>query len=423
MNSIVAPAYDLARHAAGVYLHILPIDFLRYALGAGGVYLIVNILLRRRLSGRKIRQTSPDWSQMRREIAASLRTVLIFAAAGLTIYGGITSGVLHLDERVSVRGWGWFAINLALLLVLHDAWFYWTHRLIHHPKLFRRFHRLHHRSHNPSPWTAYSFDPPEAVINAVFLPLALAVVPSSHAAVFAFLSVMIVKNAVGHSGYEIFPSARDGRPLIDWMTSVTHHDLHHAQAGWNYGLYFTWWDRLMGTEHPLYHEKFAAAVRTPLDGSAKAAIGHHRNRAMLVAALSLALFSSPASSFAAADESGEPAIDIAGVWATQGHGAHVRLSACAEDAGKLCGDLVWSWDSKIAAGPLLAGFVWDGTKWRDGRLENPEDGRTYRGSIAPQADGSLNLKGCALVFCKSEIWRRLEDIPGCLAFRDNKRRS
>ncbi len=32
----------------------------------------------------------------------------------------------------------------------------------------------------------------------------------------------------------------------------------------------------MGTEHPLYHEKFAEAVRKPLDGSAVAAMGASR---------------------------------------------------------------------------------------------------------------------------------------------------
>src|SRR5262249_7546610 len=70
-------------------------------------------------------------------------------------------------------------------------------------------------------------------------------------------------NTLGHSGYELFPSRADGRPLLDFMTTTTHHDLHHAQAGWNYGLYFTWWDRMMGTEHPDYYARFAAATRRP----------------------------------------------------------------------------------------------------------------------------------------------------------------
>ena len=40
-----------------------------------------------------------------------------------------------------------------------------------------------------------------------------------------------------------------GRPLIDWLTTTTHHDLHHAHSDSNFGLYFTWWDRWMGIEN------------------------------------------------------------------------------------------------------------------------------------------------------------------------------
>ena len=57
------------------------------------------------------------------------------------------------------------------------------------------------------------------------------------------------------------PAARDGRPWFDWLTTTTHHDLHHAQAGYNYAPWFTWWDRWMGTEHPEYHARYAAADR------------------------------------------------------------------------------------------------------------------------------------------------------------------
>ena len=256
------------------YPYIWAFDTGRYLIGAGGVYLIVNLALAGLLRGRKIRTRSPDWRQKRREILNSLRTAAIFAAVGgLSIAGLIAGGADMIYDDPSARGWGYFAFTTVMLIVLHDAWFYWSHRIIHHPKLFRRFHREHHKSHNPSPWTAYSFDPAEALVNAIYLPLVLLIMPSSTLAIFIFINHMMIRNAIGHSGYELFPSLRSGRPMFDWMTTVTHHDLHHAQAGWNYGLYFTWWDRLMETEHPLYHEKFAAAVRKPLDGSAVAARG------------------------------------------------------------------------------------------------------------------------------------------------------
>ncbi|MEO1251697.1 MAG: sterol desaturase family protein [Pseudomonadota bacterium] len=273
MESLVSTFVTAAAFIGEAYIRILPFDFLRYALAAGGVHLIVNIALAGVLAQRKIRAEIATTAQMRREFFASMRTVAIFALSGAVfVAGGMELGLVAIDETTAERGWLYFAFNVAALIILHDAWFYWTHRLIHHPKLFRRLHRLHHKSNNPTPWTAYSFDSGEAVINALYLPVALAIIPSSGLAIFVFLLVMIVKNATGHCGYELFPARRNGRPLLDWLTTVTHHDLHHAQAGWNFGLYFTFWDRIMGTEHPHYHERFSEAVRTPLDGSAVAAL-------------------------------------------------------------------------------------------------------------------------------------------------------
>ena len=35
--------------------------------------------------------------------------------------------------------------TVAALDVLHDAWFYWTHRLLHWRPLYRHVHYIHHR--------------------------------------------------------------------------------------------------------------------------------------------------------------------------------------------------------------------------------------------------------------------------------------
>jgi sterol desaturase/sphingolipid hydroxylase (fatty acid hydroxylase superfamily) len=150
------------------------------------------------------------------------------------------------------------------MIVAHDAYFYWAHRLSHHRRLFRWVHRRHHLSNNPSPFTAYSFDLPEALLMGSFVPLWVLVVPTSWVVVDLFVLHQIVRNTLLHCGIEVMPARRDGRPLFDWMTTTTHHDLHHGKVGWNFGLYFTWWDRWLGTEHPEYHRHFAAAVRRPL---------------------------------------------------------------------------------------------------------------------------------------------------------------
>ncbi|WP_109259995.1 sterol desaturase family protein [Hyphobacterium indicum] len=244
-----------------IWAGIAATDLARYLVGALGVFLLINLALAGLLAGRKIRPDSPPAQQMLTEFFVSLRTVFIFATAGgLLIAAGVAAGWIDLYMDPTERGWLYFWASVVVLIVAHDAWFYWTHRLIHHPRLFRRVHRRHHRSNNPSPFTSYSFDVAEAVVNAAYLPLIVLILPVSPLAMLIFTSHMMLRNAVGHCGYELFPAWR-GKPLFGWLTTVTHHDLHHAQAGWNFGLYFTFWDRVMGTEHPDYAERFAKAVR------------------------------------------------------------------------------------------------------------------------------------------------------------------
>ena len=49
--------------------------------------------------------------------------------------------------------------------------------------------------------------------------------------------------------------------MTRWINTRTHHDLHH-NGGFNKNnrLYFTFWDKWMGTEHKDYHARFAEAV-------------------------------------------------------------------------------------------------------------------------------------------------------------------
>ena len=52
---------------------------------------------------------------------------------------------------------------------------------------------------------------------------------------------------MGHLGYETFPKSLIKHPIGKWQNNATNHNLHHQLSKYNYGLYFTFWDRLMGT--------------------------------------------------------------------------------------------------------------------------------------------------------------------------------
>ena len=199
----------------------------------------------------------------------SASTIAIFSLVGVGVFYAGRSGLLRRYTDVGRYGWGWLAGSVVVLAVLQDTYFYWTHRAMHHPRLYRFFHRVHHRSTNPSPWTAYAFAPAEALVHAAFVPLAWSVLPLHDAAVFGFLAFMISFNVWGHLSMELRAPGTTRHPVLGLQTTTTHHALHHQTFTSNYGLYFTFWDRWMGTEHPEYEATFEriASARAPATGT------------------------------------------------------------------------------------------------------------------------------------------------------------
>ncbi|MCL9998935.1 MAG: sterol desaturase family protein [Erythrobacter sp.] len=238
-------------------------DVIRYAVFATGMWWLLWVALKRPLARRQIRTNRPPARQLRREFLYSLRSIMVFATISLLPSIAHHLGWWEGDDIAESWGTGWFWASLILMILAHDAYFYWAHRLAHRKGLFAWVHRRHHLSKNPSPFTAYSFDLAEAALMGAFVPLWVLIVPTDWVVVDLFVMHQIVRNTLLHCGIEASPARRDGRPLFDWMTTTTHHDLHHGTVGWNFGLYFTWWDRWMGTEHPEYHRHFAAAVGRP----------------------------------------------------------------------------------------------------------------------------------------------------------------
>lgn len=80
--------------------------------------------------------------------------------------------------------------------------------------------------------------------------------PISDVALFLFLLFMICRNVMGHLGLELFPKDFLRSPWLRFHTTSTHHGMHHHRFGGNYGLYFTFWDRVMGTMHESYENEF-----------------------------------------------------------------------------------------------------------------------------------------------------------------------
>ena len=191
-------------------------------------------------------------AQIRREIGWSLASAFIYGApAGLVAWGWQSRGWTRIYADAGAYPLWWLPASVLLYLLLHDAWFYWTHRWLHRPAPFRLAHAVHHASRPPTAWAAMSFHPLEALTGAIVIPLLVLLIPIHFGALLVVLAVMTVMGVANHLGWEIFPAAlvegRAGR----WLITASHHQRHHELYGCNYGLYFRTWDRLCGTDRGL----------------------------------------------------------------------------------------------------------------------------------------------------------------------------
>ncbi len=117
-----------------------------------------------------------------------------------------------------------------------------------------------------------------------------------------------------------------------------------------------------------------------------------------------------------------------GDWLTDAGGGKVRVGPCAANPAQACGALIWLKPPADApAGPLhdannpnpalrsrpLLGvlIISDFTReaagnWVDGKIYDPNDGKTYKSKMSIGADGNLKVSGCVLVFCKAQTWTK-----------------
>ena len=127
-----------------------------------------------------------------------------------------------------------------------------------------------------------------------------------------------------------------------------------------------------------------------------------------LAALVLASVSLPAS-----------AQDAAGTWLTASGETRVRIAPC---GGSLCGTIVWvkntgakddnnpnaALKTRNLVGVNMIQMKPAGEKKWTGTLYNPQDGKTYSGSLSQNDANSLSLSGCvAGIFCRSQTWTRV----------------
>lgn len=196
--------------------------------------------LNRRHQDRRIQRRSGE-HRIRKDIVSSAVELTVSAAVFAVGLALRDLGVVLFTPLT-----GWVATILAFggLLVAYDAWFYWTHRLLH-TKWFYRFHAPHHRAVAPTAWSNDAGSSVDTMIAQGFFALAAVLSPAPLVALFAHRAFDQVTGMIGHCGFEHFAD-RTMRFPWPFITTV-YHDQHHSRFTVNYANYFSWWDRMFGT--------------------------------------------------------------------------------------------------------------------------------------------------------------------------------
>ncbi|KZV90574.1 hypothetical protein EXIGLDRAFT_720267 [Exidia glandulosa HHB12029] len=185
-------------------------------------------------------------NQVKLEIQSALRAFPGITLLTLPWFLGEVRGYSRLYENVDEYGWAYLVFSLVFFLVFTDYAIYWVHRILHHPLLYKTFHKPHHLWRVPTPFASHAFHPVDGYLQSV----------PYHAFVFLFPMHRIAYLAlfVAVNFWSIFIHDSDmvtGHPLEHYINGPAHHTLHHLYFTCNYGQYFTWADKYGGSyKHP-----------------------------------------------------------------------------------------------------------------------------------------------------------------------------
>lgn len=227
----------------------------RYFLLSGLFYAIFYIWYPKKWQSRKINTRELKKGQLKTEIKWSVLSAAIFAITAAVTVIFWQKGYTKVYTELSISDWWYFPLSLIIYMLLQETYYYWIHRWMHIPGIFRIVHKVHHDSKISSPFTAFSFHPLEALLQAILIPILLMIIPIHLYVIIVLLTIMSISSVVNHLDIEIYPEGSQNN-FSKWVIGATHHAQHHQRYKYNFGLYFTIWDRFKKTESPDFNIVF-----------------------------------------------------------------------------------------------------------------------------------------------------------------------
>ncbi|MEM1163235.1 MAG: sterol desaturase family protein, partial [Pseudomonadota bacterium] len=138
----------------------------------------------------------------------------------------------------------WFILLFPLTPLWISFHFYWVHRALHWPPLYRLAHALHHRNTNVGPWSGLSMHPVEHLLffSSVLIHW---IIPAHPIHILFHMQHQALTAATSHTGFEAMLVKDKSRLAL----GTFHHQMHHRYFEVNYGNLEVPWDKVFGSFH------------------------------------------------------------------------------------------------------------------------------------------------------------------------------
>ena len=184
------------------------------------------------------------------KMKGTFKTLLInnFVVLPFAFTVPVLLGTVKYDTGVfSIPGSTEIVLQIVFFMVVEDTAFYWIHRLMHTPWLYKRIHKKHHEFTTTIGIAAEYSHPLEHILCNLFPSgLGAAILGSKCHMItwYIWLIVRILETTDGHCGYEFSWSPFR---LLPFSGSANYHNFHHSKNVGNYSSFFTYWDSICQT--------------------------------------------------------------------------------------------------------------------------------------------------------------------------------
>lgn len=176
------------------------------------------------------------------EIKTAVISMPFMSALTIPIFLAEVRGYSKLYDDVDTYGWPFLVASVPLFLMFTDCLIYWIHRWLHLPFLYRTLHKPHHKWLVSSPFASHAFHPLDGFLQSCPYHIYVFLFPLQkylYLALFVFVNIWTI---MIHDGDYRVPGK-----LNSVINGAAHHVDHHLYFNYNYGQFFTLWDKIGGS--------------------------------------------------------------------------------------------------------------------------------------------------------------------------------